>query len=118
MESNVGFLLGELIKRQKLDDRNAQVAGFCTKPDGMVYPGAAVNSQDGFIVRYYHRGFKKKVSLLLISVFQQNAFIVDYIEQMINLIPEAVSNSHKQNTTRGQILFLYHSQAYFRKTPT
>jgi hypothetical protein len=87
--SFIGFLLGELIKRQKLDDRNAQINGvFVQSPDGDNVPGAAVNSQDGLLyLWHYHRDVTKKYRSFDIGL-PTDANIVDYVEQMIMLMPE------------------------------
>lgn len=87
--SFIGFLLGELIKRQKLDDRNAQINGiFVQSPDGDDVPGAAVNSQDGLLyLWYHHRDVTKKYRPFDIGL-PTEANIVDYIEQMIMAMPE------------------------------
>ncbi|OYX86795.1 MAG: hypothetical protein B7Y83_00205 [Flavobacteriales bacterium 32-34-25] len=87
--SFIGFLLGELIKRQKLDDRMAQINGiFVQSPDGDDKPGAAVNSQNGLrYLWYYYRDVAKKYRAFDIGL-PTEANIVDYINTMIELIPE------------------------------
>ena len=87
--SFIGFLLGELIKRQMLDDRNAQINGiFVQSPDGDDMPGAAVNSQNGLLfLYYYYRDVKKQYRAFDIGVPTESN-IVDYIDSMIKRIPE------------------------------
>ena len=87
--SFIGFLLGELIKQQMEDDRNAQINGiFVQSPDADNMPGAAVNSQNGLLyLWYYYRDVAKKYRAFDIGV-PTEAGIVDYIDTMIKLIPE------------------------------
>lgn len=87
--SFIGFLLGELIKRQMLDDRIAQINGiFVQSPDGDNMPGAAVNSQNGLrYLYYYYRDVAKQYRAFDIGV-PTEANIVDYINTMIELMPE------------------------------
>ncbi len=87
--SFIGFLLGELVSRQKLDDRNAQINGiFAQTPDGDDKPGAAVNSQNGLrFLWYYHRDVKKNYKPFDMGL-PTDANIVDYIDGMISRIPE------------------------------
>jgi hypothetical protein len=85
--SFIGFLLGELIKRQKLDDRIAQINGLHVEsPDGVA--GAAVNSQNGLrYLWHYYRDIAKKYRAFDMGL-PTDANIVDYIEEMIMRIPE------------------------------
>ncbi|WP_413998704.1 hypothetical protein ACMDB5_13085 [Flavobacterium sp. W1B] len=87
--SFIGFLLGELIKRQMLDDRIAQINGiFVQSPGGDNMPGAAVNSQNGLrYLWYYYRDVAKQYRAFDIGA-PTEANIVDYINTMIELIPE------------------------------
>ncbi|MFA9191124.1 hypothetical protein AAGV28_07045 [Flavobacterium sp. FZUC8N2.13] len=87
--SFIGFLLGELIKRQKLDDRMAQINGiFVQSPDGDDKPGAAVNSQNGLrYLWWYYRDVKKQYKAFDIGTPTESN-IVDYINTMIKMIPE------------------------------
>ncbi|OIQ22034.1 MAG: hypothetical protein BM557_01255 [Flavobacterium sp. MedPE-SWcel] len=92
--SFIGFLLSELVKRQKVDDRNAQINGiFVETPEGHDMPGAAVNSQNGLLyLWWFYRDVAKKyrpfTSGELLGGLPTNSNIVDYIEEMINNIPE------------------------------
>ena len=91
--SFIGFLLGELIKQQKLDDRKAQINGiYVQSPEG--YAGAAVNSQDGLRYLYwYYRDVAKKYRPFTSSYGEPTkANIVDYIKEMIESIPEEERN--------------------------
>lgn len=85
--SFIGFLLGELIKRQKLDDRIAQINGiYVESPEN--HAGAAVNSQNGLrYLWFYHRDVKQNYRAFDIGLPTESN-IVDYIEQMILLMPE------------------------------
>jgi len=87
--SFIGFLLGELIKRQKLDDRFAQINGiFAETPEGDGNPGAAVNSQDGLrFLFWYHRDITKKYRAVDIGV-PTDTNIVDYVRKLILSLPE------------------------------
>lgn len=87
--SFIGFLLSELIKRQQLDDRIAQVNGiYVESPGGDNNPGANVNSQNGLrYLWYYYRDVEKKYRAFDIGA-PTDANIVDYIDQMISMIPE------------------------------
>ena len=88
--SFIGFLLAELVKQQKLDDRKGQVNGiFSINPDeDDNRPGAAVNSQNGLrYLWYYYRDVEKKYRAFDLGV-PTDANIKDYIEDMIKRIPE------------------------------
>ena len=87
--SFIGFLLGELIKRQMIDDRNAQINGiFVQSPDGDGNPGAAVNSQNGLLYLWqHHRDVTKQYRAFDIGS-PTDANIVDYIDTMISMMPE------------------------------
>lgn len=87
--SFIGFLLGELIKQQMVDDRMAQVNGiFVQSPDGDNMPGAAVNSQNGLrYLWYYFRDVKKQYRAFDIGAPTESN-IVDYINTMIEMMPE------------------------------
>lgn len=87
--SFIGFLLGELIKRQMLDDRIAQINGiYVESPDGDDVPGAAVNSQNGLrYLWYYYRDVEKKYRAFDIGA-PTEANIVDHINTLIELMPE------------------------------
>lgn len=87
--SFVGFLLSELIKRQMLDDRMAQINGiYVASPEGDDKPGAAVNSQNGLRYLYwYHKEISKKYRPFDIGA-PTEANIVDYVNTMIELMPE------------------------------
>lgn len=87
--SFIGFLLGELIKQQMLDDRMAQINGiFVQSPDGDNMPGAAVNSQNGLRYLWYHyRDVKKQYRAFDIGAPTESN-IVDYINTMIEMMPE------------------------------
>jgi hypothetical protein len=87
--SFIGFLLGELIKRQMLDDRNAQINGIWVEsPGGDDNPGAAVNSQNGLLYLWHHyRDVKKQYRAFDVGVPTESN-IVDYIDSMVQMIPE------------------------------
>lgn len=91
--SFIGFLLGELIKQQKLDDRKAQINGiYVESPEG--FAGAAVNSQDGLRYLYwYFRDVAKKYRPFTSSLGEPTkANIVDYVKEMIESIPQEERN--------------------------
>lgn len=87
--SFIGFLLGELIKVQMVDDRNAQINGiFVQSPDGDNMPGAAVNSQNGLrYLWYYYRDVKQQYRAFDIGA-PTEANIVDHINTLIEMMPE------------------------------
>lgn len=85
--SFIYFLLGEIIKRQALDDRNAMINGiFVQTPENR--EGAAVNSQDGLLYAFYqYRDVKKQYRpVLLGQITPEN--VKDKVEQLILSIPE------------------------------
>lgn len=86
--SFIGFLLSELVKRQKLDDRRAQINGIYVETPEDAPAGAAVNSQNGlrYLFLYYRDIAKKYRAFDLPAPTEEN--IVDYIEDMIKMIPE------------------------------
>jgi len=83
------FLLSELVKRQKLDDRRAQINGiYVETPEGDGNPGMAVNSQDGLrFLFWYHRDITKKYAAADLGV-PTTTNIVDYVRSLILSIPE------------------------------
>jgi hypothetical protein len=85
----VYFLLSELVKQQKLDDRKAQINGiFVETPEGDGNPGAAINSQDGLrFLFWYHRDITKKYRAADIGV-PTSTNIVDYVRTLILSLPE------------------------------
>jgi len=87
--SFIGFLLGELIKQQMVDDRIAQINGiYVESPEGDNMPGAAVNSQNGLrYLWYYYRDVAKQYRAFDIGA-PTEANIVDYINTMIEMMPE------------------------------
>lgn len=84
--SFIGFLLGELIKAQKQDDRKAQINGlYVQSPEGVA--GAAENSQNG--LRYLWHKHKEDGKYRPFDMgAPTDANIVDYIDEMIQRIPE------------------------------
>lgn len=83
------FLLSELVKRQKLDDRRAQINGiYVETPEGDGNPGMAVNSQDGLrFLFWYHRDITKKITAADIGL-PTDSNIVDYVRTLIQTLPE------------------------------
>jgi hypothetical protein len=91
--SFIGFLLVELVKQQKLDDRIAQINGIYAKtPDGPGKAGRAVNSQNGLLFLYwmYRDVLKKYRPFNLGEVTEAN--VVDYVDTLIKSIPEEDRN--------------------------
>lgn len=88
--SFIGYLLSEIVKQQKVDDRKAQVNGIFSinnDPEDQ-RPGAAINSQNGLnYLWYYYRDVVKQYRPFSVGV-PTDANIKDYIEDMIKLIPE------------------------------
>lgn len=83
----VYFLLGEIMKRQALDDRNAMINGiFVQTPENR--EGAAVNSQDGLLYLFYQFRdvLKKYRPTHLGNITPEN--VVDKVKQLIEGIPE------------------------------
>src|SRR5690606_19721409 len=81
------FLLGEIIKRQALDDRNAMINGiFVQSPENR--EGAAVNSQDGILYVFYkYRDILKKYRPThLGEITPEN--VVDKVKALIESVPE------------------------------
>jgi hypothetical protein len=87
--SFIGFLLSELIKRQMLDDRIAQINGiFVQSPDGDNMAGMAVNSQNGLrYLWHYFRDVMQQYRAFDIGLPTESN-IVDYINTMIEMMPE------------------------------
>jgi hypothetical protein len=87
--SFIGFLLSELIKRQMLDDRIAQINGiYVESPGGDDMPGANVNSQNGLrFLWYYFRDVEKKYRAFDIGAPTESN-IVDHINTLIKMMPE------------------------------
>lgn len=88
--SFIGFLLIELIKQQKVDDRIAQINGiYANNPDETV-AGDNVNSQNGVrYLWYYYRDILKKYKAFNIGT-PTDAGIVDYVRKMIESLPEDI----------------------------
>lgn len=91
--SFIGFLLAELIKQQQLDDRRAQINGiYVESPEGDGNPGAAVNSQNGLrFLWHFHKNVKQNYRPFDMGT-PTDANIVDYINEMIERIPEVDRN--------------------------
>jgi len=87
--SFIGFLLTELVKQQKVDDRNAQINGIHVEtPEGDGNPGEAVNSQDGLLFLYwFYRDVVKKYRAFAMGE-PTKAGILDYVKELIERIPE------------------------------
>jgi hypothetical protein len=87
--SFIGYLLGELIKQQMVDDRMAQINGiYVESPEGDNMSGAAVNSQNGLrYLWYYYRDVSKQYRAFDIGAPTESN-IVDYINTMIEMMPE------------------------------
>lgn len=85
----VYFLLSELVKQQKLDDRKAQINGiYVETPEGDGNPGAAINSQDGLrFLFWYYRDIAKKYRAADIGL-PTATNIVDYVRTLILSLPE------------------------------
>ncbi len=113
--SFIGFLLSELVKQQKLDDRRAQINGiFAQTPEGEGIAGAAVNSQDGLrYLWHYFRDIKKKYRPFNVSLgAPTKANIVDYIKEMIESIPEEYRNqSGMEIQLSSEVLGWYREKA-------
>ena len=90
--SFIGFLLGELIKRQSLDDRIAQINGiYVNNGGGDDNPGLAIHSQNG--LRYLWNKHKVDGKYRPFDMgAPTEANIVDYIDDMISRIPEIERN--------------------------
>jgi hypothetical protein len=111
--SFIGFLLSELVKQQKLDDRRAQINGiFAQTPEGDGIAGAAVNSQDGLrYLWHYYRDVKKQYRAFNLGE-PTKANILDYIKTMIELIPEEYRNqSGMEIQLSSEILGWYREKA-------
>lgn len=110
--SFIGFLLGELIKQQMVDDRNAQINGIWVEsPGGDNMPGAAVNSQNGLLYLWqYYRDVAKKYRAFDIGAPTESN-IVDYINTMIEMIPEI---ERKEQGLEIQMSTKWH-QAYLKR---
>lgn len=106
--SFIGYLLSELVKQQKLDDRIAQINGiFAQTPDGDDIAGAAINSQSGLRWNwYYYRDVVGKITPFNMGL-PTDSNIVDYIKAMIEKIPEV-----QRNQTGWEIQI---SESWYRK---
>ncbi|MBO2546095.1 hypothetical protein J0871_16890 [Salegentibacter sp. BDJ18] len=87
--SFIGFLLTELVKQMKVDDRNAQINGIHAEtPAGDGNPGEAVNSQDGLLYLYWlYRDVEKKYRAFSMGE-PTKAGILDYVKDLIERVPE------------------------------
>jgi hypothetical protein len=93
----VGFLLGEYFKQAVLDSRIAMVNGIFVKTPKHL-TGMNVNSQNGIrSLWYYYRDIEKKYKAFDIGEPTKEN-IVDYVKQMIELIP-----LHKRNQQGWEI---------------
>lgn len=86
--SFIGFLLSELVKQQKVDDRKAQINGIYSISEDEDTAGAAVNSQNGLrYLWYYHGDVTKKYRKFSIGA-PTDAGIVDYVHKLVDMVPE------------------------------
>src|SRR5690606_39089226 len=81
------FLLGEIIKRQALDDRTAMINGILVQSPEM-REDATVSSQDGILYVFYkYRDILKKYRPThLGEITPEN--VVDKVKQLIESVPE------------------------------
>lgn len=87
--SFIGFLLSELVKQQKVDDRTAQINGiYAVDFSNDERPGDNLNSQNGLrYLWWYYRDVVQKYRPFNIGKLTE-ANIVDKIELLISQIPE------------------------------
>lgn len=88
--SFIQFLMTEIVKQQKLDDRKAQINGLYAVSNDPDQPGKAINSQNGLrYLFWYYRDVKKQYRPF-VSVLGEptKANVVDYVKEFIESIPE------------------------------
>ncbi len=87
--SFIGFLLSELVKRQMVDDRVAQINGiYSYNGGGDNNPGRNIDSQDGLRFLFWkHRDVTKKYKAFDVGTPTKEN-IVDYVRTIIESIPE------------------------------
>lgn len=91
----IGFLLSEIAKQQRVDDRIAQINGIYAVDPQEKNPGKNLHSQNG--LRYYwwyYRDVVKKYRPATINNMPEPTpeNIVDYVEELIKTIPEEYRN--------------------------
>lgn len=90
--SFIGYILSQLIKQQRIDDRKAQINGILSVDPRPDVPGDAVNSQDG--LRYYYWKARdvdgKYHPFVTGELTPENTF--DKIQWMIEQLPEEIRN--------------------------
>ena len=90
----VRFLVSEIDKRARLEDRIATVKGVYVKtPDNATKPGKFINRQNGLLYQFWKaRDVDKKYRAFNLGT-PTAANIVDYIDNLIKSLPLEVRNS-------------------------
>jgi hypothetical protein len=111
--SFIGFLMTELVKQQKLDDRKAQINGIFAETLDTNQPGKAVNSQNGLrYLFWYYRDVKKQYRPFVSSFGEPTkANIVEYVKEMIESIPEEHRNAEMELGLSTEMLRWYRETA-------
>ena len=88
--SFIMFLMTEIVKQQKLDDRKGQINGLYALSLDQNEAGKAINSQNGLrYLFWYYRDVKRQYRPFVSTLGEPTkANIVDYVKEMIESIPE------------------------------
>lgn len=88
--SFIMFLMTEIVKQQKLDDRKAQINGLYAVSNDPNQAGKAINSQNGLRYLFWHYRDVKRQYRPFVSTLGEptKANIVDYVKEFIESVPE------------------------------
>lgn len=111
-ESFVRFLVSELDKKARVEDRISTVKGIHVKtPENATVPGKFINRQDGLLYQFYKgRHLTKKYKAFAVGT-PTTSNIVDYVDKMIESLPLEV----RVNPNLVYYLSPYWMKAYKRR---
>ena len=111
-ESFVRFLVSELDKKARVEDRISTVKGIYVKtPETATVPGKFINRQDGLLYQFYKaRHLTKRYKAFAVGT-PTVANIVDYVDKMIESLPLEV----RVNPNLVYYLSPYWMKAYKRR---
>lgn len=111
-ESFVRFLVSELDKKARVEDRISTIKGIhVATPEDSTVPGKFINRQDGLLYQFYKaRHITKKYKAFSLGL-PTTTNIVDYVDQMIESLPLDV----RVNPSLVYYLSPYWMKAYKRR---
>ena len=111
--SFIMFLMTEIVKQQKLDDRKGQINGLYALSLDPNEAGKAINSQNGLrYLFWYYRDVKRQYRPFVSTLGEPTkANIVDYVKEMIESIPEEHRQAEMELGLSTEVLRWYRETA-------